>query len=113
MIPILDIDVEGVRQVKTCEATKDGKLSPYFVFIAPPSIDELASRLRDLYPMVRTVSGEDEDKKRTRDLPRAYCLLAMQQLGLRPHAIDDTLRANVDSLVRLGLLSFAEGGAKL
>lgn len=38
-ICILDIDVQGVKQVKQTD------LNPYLVFIKPPSIDELKKRL--------------------------------------------------------------------
>ena len=37
---ILDIDVQGVRNVKK------STLSPYYVFICPPSMDDLEARLR-------------------------------------------------------------------
>ena len=37
---ILDIDVQGVRNVK------ESTLDPYYVFIAPPSMDALEKRLR-------------------------------------------------------------------
>lgn len=40
----------------------------------------------------------------THDAPRSYCLLAMQELGLVPHAADDTIRATIDSYYRLGLI---------
>lgn len=42
--------------------------------------------------------------KKTYDSPRAYCLLAKQELGLVTHGIDDTLRATGDSLLKLGLI---------
>lgn len=38
---ILDIDVQGVKQVKETD------LNPYYVFIMPPSMEELECRLRD------------------------------------------------------------------
>jgi len=39
-ICILDIDVQGVQNVKK------SSLSPYYIFIAPPSVEELEKRLR-------------------------------------------------------------------
>jgi len=39
-ICVLDIDVQGVRNVKK------SSLNPFYVFIAPPSRDELEKRLR-------------------------------------------------------------------
>ncbi|XP_076667340.1 guanylate kinase isoform X3 [Andrena cerasifolii] len=38
---VLDIEVEGVKQVK------QSSLEPLYVFIKPPSVDELEKRLRD------------------------------------------------------------------
>ena len=93
MIPILDIDVEGVRQVKTCEATKDGKLSPYFVFIAPPSIDELASRLQDTH-----VYTEEEREMRVNAAKEA---ISYAQIPGNFHRLllNDDLDACLDELV--------------
>jgi guanylate kinase len=42
-IPILEIDVQGARHIKSIE--KQLGLSPTYVFIAPPSIDMLKERL--------------------------------------------------------------------
>ena len=39
-ICVLDIDVQGVRKVK------ESKLEPYYIFISPPSKEELEKRLR-------------------------------------------------------------------
>lgn len=39
-ICVLDIDVQGVRKVK------ESHLNPYYIFIAPPSKEELEKRLR-------------------------------------------------------------------
>ena len=50
---ILDIDVQGVRNVK------ESTLDPYYVFIAPPSMDALEKRLRG-----RGSESEDDVKKR-------------------------------------------------
>lgn len=38
---VLDIDVQGVKRVKETD------LNPYYVFIMPPSVEELECRLRD------------------------------------------------------------------
>ena len=46
----------------------------------------------------------DRPAQDTHDAPRSYCLLAMQELGLVPHAADDTIRATIDSYYRLGLI---------
>ena len=44
-ICILDIDVQGVNTVMDAESSKP-VLRPMYVFIAPPSVDQLESRLR-------------------------------------------------------------------
>lgn len=38
---VLDIDVQGMKQVKQTD------LNPHYVFVMPPSIEELECRLRD------------------------------------------------------------------
>ena len=57
---------------------------------------------------MQEIGGEEMDGARpaqdTHDAPRSYCLLAMQELGLVPHAADDTIRATIDSYYRLGLI---------
>lgn len=69
---------------------------------------QLQARLRKLYPAVSEIGGElmknGKPKEATYDRPRSYCLLAKQELGLETHAIDETLRATVDSYYSLGLL---------
>ena len=74
---------------------------------------QLQRRLRELYPGVEEVGGEemqgDRPAQATYDKPRSYCLLAMQELGLAPYDVDATIRATVDSYYRLGLLA-ASGG---
>ena len=39
---ILDIDVQGVKAIKGC-----ADLDPKYVFVKPPSLEELEKRLRD------------------------------------------------------------------
>jgi len=50
---ILDIDVQGVRNVKT------SSLNPYYIFIAPPSMNDLEARLRG-----RGTEEEEDIEKR-------------------------------------------------
>eukprot|EP00934_Nitzschia_sp_Nitz4_P004951 Nitzschia sp. Nitz4//scaffold3_size479765//113280//113684//NITZ4_000047-RA/size479765-processed-gene-0.94-mRNA-1//-1//CDS//3329550599//4941//frame0 len=40
---LMDIDVQGVRQLKKVESVD---FQPFYVFIAPPSLDALVERLR-------------------------------------------------------------------
>ena len=70
---------------------------------------QLQAKLAELFPSLDQVDGEEltaagEPAESTYDSPRAYCLLAKQELGLETHRIDDTLRATGDSLLRLGLV---------
>ncbi|MCP4754650.1 MAG: NAD-dependent epimerase/dehydratase family protein [Proteobacteria bacterium] len=70
---------------------------------------ELQARLKTLFPAIREIGGEPMENgkpiKKSYDSPRVYCLLAKQELGLTTYSLDETLRANGDSLIRLGLLS--------
>jgi nucleoside-diphosphate-sugar epimerase len=68
---------------------------------------QLQQRLHALYPAARKGVEEmvaDRPAEQTHDSPRAYCLLAMEELGLQSHRVDETLRATVDSYYRLGLI---------
>jgi nucleoside-diphosphate-sugar epimerase len=74
---------------------------------------KLAESLQRLFPMLPSVGGEPLDGNgkptgETFDGYRAYCLLAKQLLGLETYSMDDTLRANGDSYMRLGLIQTAE-----
>jgi hypothetical protein len=48
---------------------------------------------------------EGTPAKATYDAPRAYCLLARQELGLETYDIKTTIRDTVDSYYRLGLIN--------
>jgi nucleoside-diphosphate-sugar epimerase len=69
---------------------------------------ELQRTLQALYPGVAHIGGEEmngaEPMAPTYDSPRAYCLLAKQELGLATRDIEATLRATVDSYIALGLI---------
>jgi nucleoside-diphosphate-sugar epimerase len=69
---------------------------------------ELQARLNALFPAIEKIGGEpmEDGKPResTYDSPRAYCLLAKQELGLNTHSVDATIKATGDSYFRLGLL---------
>lgn len=51
---VLDIEIEGVKQVKNCRS-----MNALFVFINPPSVEELERRLRG-----RNTETEESLKKR-------------------------------------------------
>ena len=69
---------------------------------------ELQAKLQELFPNVKEVGGEEmsngQPAQETYDSPRSYCLLAMQELGLDPYSIDETLRDTGNSYFELGLL---------
>lgn len=69
---------------------------------------QMQQRLQELFPNIKSVGGEEmnngQPAESTYDSPRSYCLLAMQELGLEPYDIDDTLRETGNSYYRLGLL---------
>jgi nucleoside-diphosphate-sugar epimerase len=73
---------------------------------------QLQEKLAELFPGVRGISGEAMQDGRpaasTYDSPRAYSLLARQELGLQTHSVDETIRATADSYFRLGLLPGSE-----
>ena len=46
----------------------------------------------------------DQPAKPTYDSPRSYCMLAIKELGLTTHSIEETVKATVDSYFSLGLL---------
>ena len=63
---------------------------------------ELQEALGQLYPGSE-VGGQTEPGK-AYDAPRAYCLLAKQELDLKPYPIAETLQATGDSLINLGIV---------
>ncbi len=73
---------------------------------------QLQAHLRNLFPNIG-VGGAPEQMLdflarrggKIHDGPRAYCVKAREQLGLRTHAIEDTLRATGQSMIHLGLLT--------
>ena len=69
---------------------------------------ELQAKLKSLFPAITEIGGEHMEHglpaQHTYDSPRSYCLLAKQELGLTTYSIDETIKANGDSLIALGLL---------
>ena len=69
---------------------------------------QMRERLMDLFPAVGDVGGkpmvDGKPVEPTSDTQRAFVFLAMQELGLKPYAVDDTLRDTVNSYYRIGLL---------
>lgn len=69
----------------------------------------LQARLQQLFGWIDEIGGEEMEAgkpvRSTYDSPRAYALLAKEELGLRSYPVDETLRATGESLQRLGLLA--------
>ena len=69
---------------------------------------QMRRRLEELYPGVAKVGGEvmkdGKPAEPTADSQRAFSFLAMEELGLTPHSVDETLRATIDSYYQIGLL---------
>lgn len=109
------VDVRDVaRAHRLCAESALAKNGSRYILSASDRFGELLTwqlqaKLRAMFPAIDNIGGEDmaesgEPAEQTYDSPRAYCLLAKQELGLTTVAIDDTIRANGDSLLQLGLL---------
>ena len=108
------VDVRDVaRAHRLCAESGVAKNASRYILAARDRSGELftwqlSQKLKAMYPEIQNIGGEEMEQgkpaKASRDRPRAYCLLAMQELGLVPHPIDETLRATCDSFIRLGLL---------
>lgn len=107
-------DVRDVaRSHRLCiESDRAGNGSRYI--IGPGGTDgilftwQLRDRMASLMPYLAQVGGEEMVNGRpaepTRDGQRAFGLLALEELGLVPRRVDDTIRDTVDSYFRIGLL---------
>ena len=69
---------------------------------------ELQEKLKELFPEIENIGGEDMEagkpKEHTYDSPRSYCSLAIEELGLSTHSIEETLKETGDSYLSLNLL---------
>jgi len=109
------VDVRDVaRTHRLCAQTSVARNGSRYVLSASDRSGELftwelQARLRTLFPSIPDIGGEPmeggQPAKKTYDSPRAYCLLAKQELGLTTYSVDETLRATGESLNRLGLLT--------
>lgn len=111
-------NIVDVRDVATAhrlaaERTTIGNGSRYILGATDRSGEmftwQLQAKLAELFPGVPNISGEPMENGRpttpTYDAPRAYSLLARQELGLETHSAEETIRATGDSYFRLSLLS--------
>lgn len=98
------------RLAAESEMAKNG--SRYILSASKPSGElftwQLQAKLQELFPDIEEIGGEEMDgdkpAEHTYDSPRSYCLLAQKELGLETYSIDETIKANGESLIALGLL---------
>jgi nucleoside-diphosphate-sugar epimerase len=109
-----NVDVRDVARAHrlAAESAKASNGSRYILSASDRSGElytfELQAKLKELFPDTTDIGGEQMEDgrplKATYDSPRAYCLLAKQELGLTTRSIDETLKATGDSYFELGLL---------
>lgn len=109
-----NVDVRDVaRAHRLCAESPNAHNGSRYILSASDTSGELftwqlQAKLKAMFPELAEVGGEQMADGRpaesTYDSPRSYCSLAIEELGLNPHGIDETLKATGDSLIRLGLL---------
>ena len=69
---------------------------------------ELQGLMSELFPEITSIGGEEmvdgKPLKPTYDSPRSYCTLAIEELGLKTHSIEETVKATIDSYVELNMI---------
>ncbi len=69
---------------------------------------ELQSLMSRLFPEIISIGGEEmvdgKPLKPTYDSPRSYCTLAIEELGLKTHSIEETVKATIDSYLELDMI---------
>lgn len=108
------VDVRDVaRAHRLCVETTVGTNGSRYILAAADRSGELFTwqlqhQLSALFPGTAEVGGEPMENampaKATYDAPRAYCLLARQELGLQTYDLQTTLRDTVDAYYKLALL---------
>ena len=111
------VDVRDVaRAHRLCIETTRGANGSRYIMAASDRSGEvftwqLQSLLASMFPSASYIGGEpmegDAPAKGTYDAPRAYCLLARQELGIETTDIETALRDTVDSYCRLGLIDLS------
>jgi nucleoside-diphosphate-sugar epimerase len=103
IIDVRDI-AETQRLIATSEVAKNG--SRYNMVAndesGEPTMRELLDVLGELFPDI-DVAGDYEPEASTTRL-RARCTRAIEELGLKPHDVRDTLKATGDTLIALGAI---------
>lgn len=108
------VDVRDVaRAHRLCVETTVGANGSRYILAAADRSGELFTwqlqqQLSVLFPATAAVGGEPMQNgmpaKASYDAPRAYCLLARQELGLQTYDLQTTLRDTVDAYRKLALL---------
>ena len=69
---------------------------------------ELQSLMSELFPEITSIGGEEmvdgKPLKPTYDSPRSYCTLAIEELDLKTHSIEETVKATIDSYLQLDMI---------
>ena len=69
---------------------------------------ELQSLMSELFPEITSIGGEEmvdgKPLKPTYDSPRSYCALAIKELDLKTHSIEETVKATIDSYLELEMI---------
>ncbi|MDP6315515.1 MAG: NAD-dependent epimerase/dehydratase family protein [Pseudomonadales bacterium] len=109
-----NVDVRDVAKAhRLCAESAIAKNGSRYILSASDRSGELftwqlQAKLKELFPDIAEIGGEymegDQPGEPTYDSPRSYCLLAKQELGLETYPIDETIKANGDSLFQLDLL---------
>ena len=109
-----NVDVrDTARAHRLCAETQIGSNGSRYILSAEDRTGELftwelQSMMRKLFPSISEIGGEemdgDQPAEHTYDSPRSYCSLAVEELGLEPFSIEDTVKATIDSYIRLGML---------
>jgi nucleoside-diphosphate-sugar epimerase len=109
-----NVDVrDTARAHRLCAETQIGSNGSRYILSAADRTGELftwelQSMMRKLFPNISEIGGEemngDQPAEHTYDSPRSYCSLAIEELGLEPFSIEDTVKDTIDSYVRLGML---------
>jgi len=98
---------EGYRLMAESTVAKNG--SRYFIITPPevggaPTPKDLIAALQELYPNVEGIGGSKPLPERPGQFLPVKTDLAQRELGLRCHHIMDTLKDNIESLVKFGCI---------
>ena len=110
---VVDVRDVGEAHALVCESENVKPSSRYQLTATDErgelNVDELQSHLQAAFPNL-TVGGRPEEmaaflerRGSIHDGPRAHCTKAINDLGLKTHAIEDTLKATGDTMIALGL----------